>query len=211
MTAGAVLSALADLARSRGGPLADFAATMTGLPCDAPPPRWLPVCDRLHLLPALASDATRPAVQALVAAADRLRWQQTYDEADGFKRDWLDAYGWVNLVSPEGIALCDRIRVSVGHWGSAQIYPEHRHEPEEFYLVLAGTATFRAAGRPDIAAGPGDIIHHQPNQSHGFETGRHPLLAAAFWRGGALMTKSVLSRPDLRRAGAGRSTTARPE
>lgn len=187
-----LLQTLTDLARSGPGLLPWFAKRMEELPVAIRPPQHLPVCDLLPGVLPFASDLTRPVVSALTDAAPGLHWQQTYSEADGFSRDWLDNYGWVNLISPEGLYISEEIRVSIGYWGAGQHYDEHSHAPEEVYLILAGQARFHARGRAPVDAGPGDIIHHQPHQKHAIDMVPGPLLAAAFWRGEDLLRKSDL-------------------
>ncbi|MEX0302621.1 MAG: dimethylsulfonioproprionate lyase family protein, partial [Leisingera sp.] len=184
-------------ARTEG--LGWFAARMRNLPLLKVPPRGLPVCGKIsalrgestHSNPAPAG-STQDAVQALINAIPSLRWQQTYTEADGFSRDWLDNYGWVNLISPEGLYQSDEMRLSIGYWGAGQHYDEHSHAPEETYLILAGQARFNSEGRPARDAGPGGIIHHAPHQKHAIDMVPGPLLAAAFWRGEDLLKKSDL-------------------
>lgn len=189
-----LLQALIALARNGPEPLSWFADRMSDLPCQQTDAHTLPVCKLLPATLPLASDATRPAVSALINAAPDLHWRQTYTEADGFSRSWLDNYGWINLISPEGLYVSDQIRVSIGYWGAGQHYDEHSHAPEEVYLVLAGRARFHAEGRDPIDAGPGDTIHHRPHQKHAMDMTPGPLLAAAFWRGADLLRKSDLGR-----------------
>ncbi|WP_291731369.1 dimethylsulfonioproprionate lyase family protein [Leisingera sp. F5] len=179
-----------------------FAARMQGLAVLDVEPRHLPVCNRVSELVPVVSPAaqpgpavsagTLPVVQALAEAIQRLRWQQSYTEDDGFSRAWLDNYGWVNLVSPEGLYRSDEMRLSIGYWGAGQHYDEHSHAPEETYLILAGQARFHSEGRPPRNAGPGDTIHHAPHQKHAIDMVPGPLLAAAFWRGEDLLKKSDL-------------------
>ena len=161
------------------------------LPFAPPPPVRLPA---VTLVDALETED--PLARAVIAAASALRWQQSYTAADGFDADYLARYGWFNLVSPEGVFLSDRIRVSVGYWGTGLHYKEHWHAPEEMYLVLAGGARFHSAGRPPFDAKPGDIVHHAPNQKHAIDMVPGPLLAMAFWKGAALMAKSGLKGAD---------------
>ena len=187
-----LLHCIKELAWSGQGLLPWFAERMTGLPRQAAEPQDLPVCKLLPSALNQSSDQTRPAVAALIDAAPDLQWRQTYTQADGFSRDWLNNYGWINLVSPEGLFFSDEIRVSLGYWGAGQHYDEHSHAPEEIYLILAGGARFHAKGRAPIDAGPGDTIHHLPHQKHAIDMDPGPLLAAAFWRGENLLRKSDL-------------------
>lgn len=194
-------------ARTEG--LGWYAARMQDLPFLEVAPRRLPVCgkvgalrgDGVHSSPAPASlgrreqtsaGSTQGAVAALIDAIPNLRWQQTYTEADGFSREWLDNYGWVNLISPEGLYQSSELRLSIGYWGAGQHYDEHSHAPEETYLILAGRARFHSEGRPPRDAGPGDTIHHAAHQRHAIDMVPGPLLAAAFWRGEDLLKKSDL-------------------
>lgn len=187
-----LLTQIRDLAGGSGGQVAWFADRMNGLKKEPPPAQLLDVCEKLKDLSGLATSQTRPAVDAVITAASFLHWQRSYTLKDGFDQHYLDNYGWFNLVSPEGIYLSEEIRVSVGYWGSGLEYKEHWHEPEEFYLVLAGGGDFYSEGRPALTAGPGDVIHHVSNQKHAISMSKGPLLAAALWRG-----KGLLAKPDL--------------
>ncbi|WP_174149585.1 dimethylsulfonioproprionate lyase family protein [Leisingera sp. ANG59] len=180
-------------ARTEG--LSWFAARMRDLQVLEIAPLRLPVCDRIEKVDDTGRQVSRdtaPAVEALPLALPRLRWPQSYTGADGFPRKWLDNYGWVNLVSPEGLYQSSEMRLSIGYWGAGQLYSEHPHAPEETYLILAGRARFRSEGRLPRDAGPGGTIHHAPHQKHAIDMIPGPLLAAAFWRGDELLKKSDL-------------------
>jgi len=174
--------------------LADFASAAfnADLPLEPPIAKQLPAVDLLSSVPIRSHDITQSVVEKIIAAKDVLEWQQSYTEADGFDADYLSRYGWFNLISPEGPYVCDSLRISVGYWGEGLYYTEHWHEPEEYYLVLAGEATFLSEGHPPNKCAPGDIIHHQSNQPHAIDMTPGPLLAMAIWRGGDLVAKSGL-------------------
>ena len=193
-----ILDHLQRLATQTGGLLGDwFAPRLSGLQQAQVTPISLPVCAHIAQVLPLAKATTAPAVQALIDAIPTLAWQQTYSRKDGFSQDWLDRYGWVNLVSPKGLFLRDDMRLSIGYWGAGQSYPMHSHAPEETYLILAGSARFSAEGRQTVRAGPGGTVYHTPHQRHAMQMEPGPLLAAAFWRGEALLDKSDLGTPDL--------------
>jgi len=62
-----------------------------------------------------------------------------------------------------------------------QIYPEHKHPPQEVYFVLSGTAWWLHGGRNDYQQQkPGDIIYNHPHDLHGMKTEDEPLLALYF-------------------------------
>ncbi len=157
---------------------------------DDAPPMALPMLAELPEVLALASEATRPLVDCLLRAAPHLAWRQSYTEADGFSRAYLDHYGWINLVSPEGPFLSDSLRLTVGYWGRGLHYPRHAHAPEEIYCILAGEAVFHSDGHPPRRAGPGETILHLPNQPHAIVMEPGPLLALVPWKGEGLMRLS---------------------
>lgn len=187
-----LLGSLAALARNRSADLAWFADRMTDAARLETPAERLPHHDLIAASAAHASAETREATTRLIAASGALRWRRSYTAADGFSPAYLDRYGWVNLVSPEGLFLSPEMRVSIGYWGAGLTYPEHSHAPEEIYLILAGGAVFSSEGRAPRVCGAGDIVHHRPHQRHSMAMRDGPMLAAAFWRG-----EGLLRKPDL--------------
>lgn len=150
------------------------------------PARKLPMVPQLDALMAQTRAETAGVTRAVLAAASYVHWQQSYSEAQ-VGAEYLTHYGWFNLVSPEGPYLSERLGVSVGYWGQGLTYPQHQHQPEEIYCVLAGAARFASEGVTAQEGSPGGLIHHATNQMHGFSVDYAPLLAMAFWRGDALL------------------------
>lgn len=67
-----------------------------------------------------------------------------------------------------------------------QIYPEHRHSPQEVYFVLSGSASWLYGGNKEYQQQqPGDVIYNHPNDLHGMKTGNEALLAFYFLWGDA--------------------------
>ncbi len=137
------------------------------------------------------SRATEALTDAIRRTASVLQWSQSYSEAEVGAR-FLQGYAWFDLVSPNGPFCHGGLRVAVGYWAQGLHYPEHKHGPEEVYCVLAGSATFSAAGRAPVTAGPGDLIHHPPWMPHAIDMADSSLLAIAFWRGVGLTDVSQL-------------------
>lgn len=187
-----LLAQMQQLVTNIGGEVGWFAAQMEGLVQNMVSSQCLPVCGKLHKLQGLASKHTKPVVEAIISTAPLLCWQQSYSAEDGFDRAYLDNYGWFNLVAPQAVFESDIIRVSVGYWGEGLLYREHWHEPEEFYVVLAGGGRFSSKAKPSRWCTAGDVVHYLSNQKHAIEMTNGPLLAAAFWRGNALVTKPQL-------------------
>lgn len=145
-------------------------------------PATLPAVAGLPDVAALAAPQTAGVARALVAAAPYLAWRQTYAEADGFDRRFLDTYGWFDLAGPTGPYAADGIRVMMGVWGQGLHYPDHSHPPDEHYLVLAGAAWFRLGNAPYTRLGPGEVFHTPPNAVHAADMRDAPLLAISVWQ-----------------------------
>ncbi len=62
-----------------------------------------------------------------------------------------------------------------------QIYPEHKHPPQEVYFVLSGTAWWLYGGEKEYRQQkPGDVIYNHSHDLHGMKTESEPLLALYF-------------------------------
>jgi hypothetical protein len=149
----------------------------------------------LRWLPEIARDAA-PFGFELVAAVHRaspsLAWRQTYTAKD-FARAFLDNYGWSEILGVGNGALAsERIACGFLILGPSTHYPRHRHEAEEIYLPLSGTAAWQQgdAGWQDRA--PGALIHHASEEPHAMRTGGSPLLALYLWRSDNLAQKARL-------------------
>ena len=61
---------------------------------------------------------------------------------------------------------------------SHQCYPEHRHPPQELYLILAGDADWRYGGSSEyVPRPPGSVLYNHPQDLHGIKANQSPLLA----------------------------------
>jgi hypothetical protein len=156
-------------------------------------PRRLPVCGWLTVLAKLAAPATSGLVQEFVAAADALEWRQTYTAAD-FGREFLDRYGWTELIGLRGPIPSERIACGFLLLGPATEYPSHAHEAEELYLPLAGEALWMRGEESFVARAPGALVEHRSWTTHAMRTRRDPMLAVYLWRGGDLAAKSKIIR-----------------
>ncbi len=186
---------LADMARALlravpgGGAFLDHWLAAPGYRTIAP--SRLPVTCVLPGLAALASTATRGIVERLAEAAERLAWRQTYGPED-FGVDFLERYGWTELVGLRGPIASERVACGFLLLGAGTDYPSHAHEAEELYVPLAGTAFWQRGAGPWTARAPGEAIHHPPWTAHAMRTAAEPLLALYVWRGGDLAAKSTI-------------------
>ena len=155
------------------------------------PARFLPVTCWLEGIEHQATLETRALCIELAHAAAHLPWGQTYSASD-FGPAFLERYGWMELAGQRGPYACDRIACGFLLLGPDIGYPLHRHETEEIYIVLSGTAAWLRAEGPYAPIPPGTLIHHPPWCWHAMRTGREPLLALYLWRGGDLTQKSEI-------------------
>jgi hypothetical protein len=161
------------------------AARRTVAPCSLPVLRWLPD---------VAGDApvfSAALVAALCRAAPSLAWRQTYTVND-LGAEFLENYGWSEIVGQRGPLTSERIACGFLLLGPNTLYPRHRHEAEELYLPLAGTAAWQQGDGLWREQSPRTLIHHASDEAHAMRTGARPLLALYLWRSADLAQKSRL-------------------
>jgi hypothetical protein len=156
-------------------------------------PSALPV---LHWLPETRADApafSRDLVNDISRAADSMAWRQTYTEAD-VGAAFLQNYGWSEIVGTSGPLASERIACGFLLLGPGTHYPRHRHEAEEIYVPLSGTASWLKGDGRWRERSPGTVIHHASNEPHAMRTGVRPLLALYLWRSADLRQKAHFDR-----------------
>jgi len=131
-------------------------------------------------------------VAAVHRAAPSLAWRQTYTAKD-LDRAFLDNYGWSEILGGGNGALAsERIACGFLILGPSTHYPRHRHEAEEIYLPLSGTAAWQQGDARWQDRAPGALIHHASEEPHAMRTGGSPLLALYLWRSDNLAQKARL-------------------
>lgn len=155
----------------------------------AVPATWLPVCEVLPEVAEQAAGPLAPLVAGLRAGAGAMDWRQTYGAAD-FGADFLQGYGWTELIGLRGPIPSTEVAVGFLLLGPGITYPPHAHEAVELYLPLSGTALWQQGGGGFAPVRPGTPIRHATWVPHAMQTGDQPLLAAYVWRGGDLAAKS---------------------
>jgi quercetin dioxygenase-like cupin family protein len=168
-------------------------------PAASAAPPALPV---LRWLPRIAADGASfggAFVSALCRAAPSLTWRQSYtpDEVDAA---FLQNYGWTELLRaaamlrPAAKRTSAQISCGVVVLGPGTLYPPHRHEAEEIYVPLSGTAAWQQGDAIWREHPPGTLIHHSSEEPHAMRTGEEPLLALYLWRSSDLAQKARLER-----------------
>jgi hypothetical protein len=153
--------------------------------------RALPV---LRWLPNMTGDTAAFAgdlVAAVSQAAPSLEWRQTYTARD-LGASFLDNYGWSEIVGGNGPLASERLACGFLMLGPSTHYPRHRHEAEEIYVPLSGTAEWQQGDSEWRERPPGTPIHHARNEPHAMRTGLSPLLALYVWRSANLFQSARL-------------------
>jgi hypothetical protein len=154
-------------------------------------PSRLPV---LRWLPDIGCDPAAfgvDLVTAICRAAPSMAWRQTYSTKD-VDAAFLDNYGWSEILGASGPLGAERIACGLLMLGPSTHYPRHRHEAEELYVPLSGTAGWQQGDAPWREQSPGAAIHHARDEPHAMRTGAKALLALYLWRSADLKQKARL-------------------
>lgn len=164
---------------------------------DSPVPSNLPV---LRWLPDFAVDESgfgASLVADLCRNHHSLTWRQTY-AAGVVGAAFLRNYGYAELVGMKSIPG-GRIACGFLVLGPSTLYPRHRHEAEEIYIPLRGTARWQQSDAVWRERGPGAVIHHTSDEPHAMQTGAEPLLALYVWRSDQLDQRARLDNDSANR------------
>ncbi len=154
-------------------------------------PGDLPVLEWLSRTRSCAAPETQALVDVIAVLGASLPWGQSYTAAD-FGGDFQTRYGFMELIGPRGPFVADDVACGLLLFAPETEYPQHRHEAEEIYFVLAGTAAWRAGTDDYGAVPPGDVLHRRSWGPHATRMGAEPMLALYLWRGGDLLQKSEI-------------------
>ncbi|MEM7222239.1 MAG: dimethylsulfonioproprionate lyase family protein [Pseudomonadota bacterium] len=160
-------------------------------------PHHLPAADTLGQTLALSAPETRDLLALFVQERASRKWEQSYTRVDGVVgEDMLAGYGFAEVIGKQGPFVSTRVRAGIGVWGPQITYPAHRHQAEEVYVVLAGSAVF-SLGEGERASSArqraGTAVHVSPLLTHGFRTEDEPLAVFYLWQAGDLREKSSFS------------------
>jgi quercetin dioxygenase-like cupin family protein len=145
----------------------------------------LPVCR--HLDRALERVASEPGpVGALADAFASLRPQlgwKTRSGAEAFGEPFLSGHANAMLVGEDGLEDRDDVRIGVSLLAPQIRYPNHRHPPEEVYVVMS-EGEWRQGDGSWHEPGIGGLVYNPPNIVHAMRSATQPLLALWFlWAG----------------------------
>ena len=141
-------------------------------------PSRLPACDYLATALAAAHAAggdVASLADAFAAIEPALTWRRRPGAEDAAP-DFRDGHANAVIVGPGGLEPRDDAMVGVSLMAPAVQYPDHRHPPEEVYVVLSA-GEWRQRNGPWHEPGPGGFVHNPPGIVHAMRSGKMPLLA----------------------------------
>jgi quercetin dioxygenase-like cupin family protein len=138
---------------------------------------------------------TAALIQEFWRAAPTLSWHQTYQQP-AVPAQFLANYGYTELAGLSGPIPSQHLACGFLLLGPKTSYPRHRHEAEEIYIPLAGSAQWQHGTNPWQEEVPGTVIHHVSDEPHAMRTGEQPMLALYLWRSNDLNQKSRLDRSN---------------
>jgi hypothetical protein len=156
-------------------------------------PAPLPVLRWLTGVQADAPAICLELVAQLCRDAPSMAWRRTYTTAE-VSAAFLENYGYSEIVGLTGALASERIACGFLLLGPATFYPRHRHEAEEVYIPLAGTASWQGGDGLWRERAPGTVIHHASDEPHAMRTGVRALLALYLWRSTNLHQESHFDR-----------------
>ena len=155
-----------------------FAALETPANNSAPGPQSQPAVQHLDAALTEATSSNHglsEIADAFRAIAPDLHWTRRppgEHDAPEFREGHANAL----LVGPLGLERRRDVVVGVSLLAPHVPYPDHRHRPEELYIVMSEGEWYRESlgwYRP----GPGAIVYHEPDIVHAMRAGPAPLFA----------------------------------
>lgn len=177
-----LVTAAADAYEATGNKQAIAAARgMHGVASVPAPGEIGPQPPALKDLPAgLKAMPASPLSTHIAASAAALTWTGgVFKMPDGF----VGRYAFVEIIGPDGLATCPKLRFGLYLQSPDSYYPPHDHAAEEFYCVVGGGARWQIDDGAFFDTRPGSFVHHKPHQRHAMETAADPLLAMWIWTG----------------------------
>lgn len=129
----------------------------------------------------LANDATRPAVEALIAASPVMPWRRP--DPAVVPPGWAERAATVEVIGPDGaIAPLTNERFGIFLLDTECDYPDHWHDAEELYLVLAGSGQW-TVGDTVRTLSAGDYSRTPTRAHHAILTTDQPVFTIYGWSG----------------------------
>ncbi len=156
--------------------LLDRAADIT--PAGDPTPCPFPDLERAA---SMASAATQPSIDALLAAAPEMPWRRP--DPAVVPPGWAHRAATVEVIGPDGaIPPATNERFGIFLLDTECDYPDHWHDAEELYVVLAGSGDW-TVGEATRTLRPGDHSRTPSQAHHAIRTSDQPVFTVYGWSG----------------------------
>lgn len=133
-----------------------FVAALADAPQIVYSPNTLPVIDHM---PELSTEIG----QWFARLAGEMVWSAGRDDPAGTKRGLVRINDMFDFTSAQ-----DSVRAGLLFTAPNEGYPEHSHPPQEMYIMLDGTGSWRFGGNSDYFEVPsGQTIYNNPRDTHG--------------------------------------------
>ncbi len=138
----------------------------------------LPVCGFIEKGLAAARRASNPISEladAFAAIEPGLVWCRRAG-ASSADAAFKDNHANATILGEEGLEVHADVKIGVSLLAPGTVYPNHRHPPEEMYVVLSSGA-WRQNESPWQSKKSGDLQHNPANIWHAMKSADEPLLA----------------------------------
>lgn len=137
-----------------------------------------PACELLDaaLAPLLGEPASLGALaRAIKALEPSIGWQRRTSGSNGSDH-YVDHHVHGMICGPRGMESRYDIQLGFSLMAPRTRYPDHRHPPEEAYVLLSA-GEFRQRDGDWFDPGVGGGLHNRPDSLHAMRSGTAPLLA----------------------------------
>jgi quercetin dioxygenase-like cupin family protein len=141
----------------------------------------LPVCVHLDAALENVGRQTGPAralADAFAMIEPQLGWK-VRPGAEAHGETFLNGHANATIVGSEGLEIRSDVWIGVSLMAPQTRYPDHRHPPEEIYVVLSD-GQWRQASDAWHAPGVGGLVYNPPNIVHAMRAAEQPLFALWF-------------------------------
>ena len=135
--------------------------------------------------PRLMEDVAPPFQELCTAANaifDHLHWKINKNYIGIFPSRFFDNEAFVEMIGPNGLLLCDEVRVGFLILGEDIYYPSHHHEATELYHPVSGTGLWQQGEGDEVSKPPATPIYHEEWENHAMRT-TNPCLNLWSWAG----------------------------
>lgn len=158
-----------------------FATLETPAPCSNASSGRIPVC---HYYDEIAAHTNSfPAdlklmMEKFSVIEPALRWRPRQGDCSGASENFWENHANAMIVGPGGFEAREDVWLGVSIIGPNVQYPDHRHPPEETYLVIS-PGDFRQERQEWVRVGKGETFYNPPNIVHAMRSSDLPLFV--FW------------------------------